>query len=197
MSGFRSEGNKMEFVNRFCTLQEPKSFLHPDDVKIIHLLMQNTHLSVKLGKCFSNFFRASRGVPQGVSLFSALFVVYLEAALREFRALVGNNYEEMIYADDLDFVFEKIQTLQHIFNKLPYVFSKWFLSVNSNKTKFTMLTRIDRRSDESWRRQMKLGSHLGDSEDVTRRKILAMDALTKYRLYGITKNKIKYQAQDI
>ncbi|XP_065180181.1 uncharacterized protein LOC135810616 [Sycon ciliatum] len=53
------------------------------------------------------------------------------------------------------------------------ILGTWSLTVNQTKTEFTAIQREADRADEPWRMVKKLGSLLGDAEDVTRRKQLA------------------------
>ncbi|XP_029657460.1 uncharacterized protein LOC115231616 [Octopus sinensis] len=73
---------------------------------------------------------------------------------------------------------------------LPNKFEKWFLTVNTEKTEYISLRRSERRIDESWRRHKKLGTLLGDTEDVTRRKILSNGAFRKLMSLWGTKKKL-------
>jgi len=55
----------------------------------------------------------------------------------------------------------------------------WNLHVNKTKTERTLITRAVDEESESWRKTKKLGTLLGDPEEVTRRRILASSALNK------------------
>ncbi|XP_029656605.1 uncharacterized protein LOC115230747 [Octopus sinensis] len=58
---------------------------------------------------------------------------------------------------------------------------KWVLSVNVNKTEITEIKREDDTTHKRWRHTNKLGSLLGDAEDVLRRKTLANSAMAKLK----------------
>ena len=53
---------------------------------------------------------------------------------------------------------------------------EWHLKVNRDKTEHTKVVRKSDRIEEEWRSTRKLGSLLGDEEDVARRKQLASAA---------------------
>ena len=81
----------------------------------------------------------------------------------------SNLQEEMTYADDCDFITQsevrKIKLNDIVSNKLK----EDNLIVNKDKTEHTVIKRIDKNA-EVWRHTKKLGSLLGDSEDIARRK---------------------------
>ncbi|XP_029657506.1 uncharacterized protein LOC115231674 [Octopus sinensis] len=140
-------------IHRTKLVDVLSSFLNQDDVRIIIKLLQGTQLATELGKTESNYFYTSRAIPQGDLLSPVLFIVYLEAALRDFRPFVDNSkYNEIIYADDVNFVSEDAETFQYIIEILPHIFSKWFLKVNHNKTEYTKIVRAERTHDEPWRK---------------------------------------------
>ena len=71
-------------------------------------------------------FLSNIGTPQGVSLSPVLFILYLEAALKEVRDLPDHHQEdhlpsEIAYADDVDFVslikHKDIKAVQEILKK--------------------------------------------------------------------------------
>ena len=65
----------------------------------------------------------------------------------------------------------------------PGYLLKWHLIINQSKTELTNIHRRNTRDVEQWRRTRKLGSLLGDVEDVTRRKQLA--AVAFQRLWSL------------
>ena len=64
---------------------------------------------------------------------------------------------------------------------------KFNLKVNVDKTELTSL----RKEENGWRSAKKVGSLIGDTEDVERRKKLSNVALNKLRVVWISKDKIK------
>ena len=64
------------------------------------------------------------------------------------------------------------------------------LVVNDDKTEKTLLERETDKNKESWRMVKKLGSLLGDAEDVIRRKQLASAAMTKMNKVWIRGRKV-------
>ena len=53
------------------------------------------------------------------------------------------------------------------------------LLVNEEKTEYTTVIRESKEEEREWRNVIKLGSKLGDQEDIQRRKELATIALAK------------------
>ncbi|KAL3666471.1 hypothetical protein V7S43_019057 [Phytophthora oleae] len=91
----------------------------------------------------------------------------------------------IVYADDADFVCQSAEIATLIETEAPAVLAKWSLQMNTSKTEHTIVhrsptaqsNRITRVKDEDWHISRKLGSLLGDAEDVSRRKNLATAAL--------------------
>ena len=80
---------------------------------------------------------------------------------------------EIAYADDVDFVALSdinIQTVQKVLEKHNLI-------VNVDKTDFTTLIR----NETSWKSTKKVGSLIGDKEDIERRKQLPATALYKMK----------------
>ncbi len=93
------------------------------------------------------------------------------------------------YADDCDFRSESLYVVDKILAEAPNVFDKRSLKMNISKTELTHLEKRSKRIDEYWRNVKKLGSLIGDVQDVSRRKQLAMTALN--RMWKIWMNNTK------
>ena len=118
---------------------------------------------------------------------------YLEHALKEVRTVIGEPKSpleekiprEIAYADDVDFVgleyidIDAVQRTVHRYN----------LKVNIDKTeKKTSLSK----KEDAWRSTKKVGSLMGDKEDVKRRKQLSNSAIYKLKNIWIGKDKINH-----
>ena len=136
-------------------------------------------------------FTANTGTPQGDGLSPVLFIIYLENALKNVR--LESEHEllpnEVAYADDVDFVsMQEHRNVTEIQDKLkPHQ-----LNVNTDKTEYTTIQRsVDKTAEKQWRSTKKVGSLIGDAEDVARRKSLSTAALNKLNNVWIRKDKIK------
>ena len=173
-------------IDRHLLLQILSSFIEEDELRMIRYLLSNTDLRLKQNKIMtSNKFLSNIGTPQGDSLSPVLFIIYLEYALRSLRRPQENNIpHEIAYADDVDFVsikgFKDIPTIQEHLNNVN-------LHVNASKTEFTKITK----NEDSWRKIKKVGSLLGDNEDICRRKQLANAAIQKLNSVWFRKDRIK------
>ncbi|GMF39143.1 unnamed protein product [Phytophthora fragariaefolia] len=135
------------------------------------------------------------GTPQGDSLSPVLFAVYLEAALRDLASQLDSPHDLLadmiVYADDADFICNHADIATLIETQVPAILAKWSLQMNTTKTDHTSVhrsptaysTRTSRAKHESRRNTRKLGSLLGDTEDLSRRKNLATAAL--HRMWKI------------
>ena len=172
-------------IQRDCLLEVLQSFLDEDEMRMVRVLLAGTTISVRFGCATSDAIETTIGTPQGDSLSPVLFAVYLEAALRDVRHTqlaqqrptsdIGLPFE-MIYADDTDFVSTSAQWLESLEPVINDTLKKWNLTVNKDKTERTNVSRSVDRVAETWRSSRKLGSLMGDNEDVSRRKQLASAA---------------------
>ena len=170
-------------IKRDTLLTVLEAFLSDDNVRLIRVLISNTRLRVQLGRCQSESFATTKGTPQGDCLSPVLFTVYLEAALRQLRQevparpLSDNGLPlELVYADDADFVSTSKSWLADVEATASTVLPQWSLIMNRDKTEYTDIFRSADRIDEEWRTTRKLGSLLGNEEDIMRRKQLATAA---------------------
>ena len=83
----------------------------------------------------------------------------------------------MIYADDCDFITENFKKKQTTYKKAKEILTEYNLLINDEKTENTIVKRERKVEDEAWRNVIKLGSKLGDREDIKRRKELATTAM--------------------
>ena len=71
---------------------------------------------------------------------------------------------------------------------------KYNLQVNNDKTEYLTLKRGNR-DTERWRTAIKLGSHLGDTEDIARRKELATTAMRSMHKIWLNKYKVNLRTR--
>ncbi|XP_029657478.1 uncharacterized protein LOC115231641 [Octopus sinensis] len=167
-------------INRKKLMHVLEGILDGDALRMIRFLLANTSLSVRVGNYTSMKFKTDTGVPQGDSLSPVLFIIYLEAALRPLRRnKCFTNVMEVIYADDIDFVSRDQDSLENLLKVIPHSLKDWSLVINPDKTERTTISRLGTRNEEKWRTCKKVGSLLVDSEDVIRRKVLAVASFKK------------------
>jgi hypothetical protein len=100
-------------ISRELLLQVLSGLLNNDEMRMVYVLLTDVRLKVRVDMAFSRIFKTGKGVPQGDSLSPLLFIVYLEAALREFRQFMSASSVnstgpsvlsfDTAYADDVDF----------------------------------------------------------------------------------------------
>ncbi len=169
-------------ISREQLMEVLQTFLDEDEIRLIRCLLIDLNLQVKFGKSLGDWFSNDNGSPQGDGLSPILFIIYLDFVLRDLSSELSIPIEQLrmiIYADDIDFIVATEDEIQFILAKAPSVFSKWSLSINLEKTEITEIVRSNRAS-ECWRTVKKLGSLLGDTEDVTRRIQLAAVAFHRF-----------------
>jgi hypothetical protein len=153
--------------------------LEEDELRMCQVLLAETSLQVKLKEILSAPFDTTIGSPQGDGMSPMFFAVYLERALRNVREIaplrpqVDNGLpSELIYADDVDIVTKEKERAQEMKAIIPPTIGKAKLKVNESKWEETEVNG-EAKDEEAWKRVKKLGSLLGDDEDVQRRMELA------------------------
>ena len=92
---------------------------------------------------------------------------------------------EIAYTDDVDFV-----GLEYIdIDALQRTLHRYNLKVNIDKTEKNI---IKQKNEDAWRSTKKVGSLMGDKEDMERRKQLSNSALYKLKNIWIGKDKINH-----
>jgi exonuclease III len=167
-------------VHREKLLSITDKILDNSTRRIVRVLVADTSLQITLQGLVSNKFKTVMGIPQGDGLSPVLFIIYLEAAMREVRELDaglygscgfgkyprwGHSLTELSYADDVDFIGSDKNTLDALVEKIAERFSPWNLKVNVGKT--------ERRTIFSELRQptkyKKLGAQIDTDLDVQMR----------------------------
>ena len=176
-------------IHRDKLLDILKDIVDRDELTLIRFLLANTKLNLTCGN-ESTELTTIIGTPQGDSLSPILFVVYLEAALRELRPKLptSTRFEpsELIYADDCDLIFDTPIEAKQSVPIIVETLGNWNLKVNASKTEFTTINR----NTLEWQKTRKLGSLLDDQEDLKRRKQLATVAFKNLQAVWVRKNRI-------
>ena len=89
----------------------------PDVLPLVHTLLSDTTLQVRVQGKTAPPFRSNVGTPQGDSLSPILFTCYFESALRRIRSDSPPDDilpPELQYADDLDFIGTDEQELEDV-----------------------------------------------------------------------------------
>ncbi|GFR78993.1 very-long-chain enoyl-CoA reductase [Elysia marginata] len=77
-------------INRSKLIDFCETFLEEDEIRIIRDLLSNTSLELLCGQTLKTI-PTLVGSPQGDGLSPTLFIIYLEAALKEVRASIQIN----------------------------------------------------------------------------------------------------------
>ena len=98
----------------------------------------------------------------------------------------SNLPNELIYADDYDFITEDEKNKSMVIREVSKVLSSGNLLVNITKTEVITLKRSNNET-ERWRKIKKLGSLVVDKEDIKNRKKLANIPFTKLECIWLSK----------
>jgi exonuclease III len=184
-------------LDRQMLLDELHAIIDEDSCRMVHILLDKTTLQAKIGRALSEPFETNLGAPQGDSLSPVLFIIYLELAMRQLRAACPRPPRDLalpaeaIYADDTDFISSSTEVIAQIEPQAKVSLGEWNLSVNTDKTEHTLLRRETEKEKETWRSTKKLGTLLGDREEMKRRKQLAAVSFNNLtRIWSRKNNKI-------
>ena len=198
-------------IKRKELLEILESIINEDELRIIRLLLSNTSLEIKIINATTQPFDTNIGSPQGDGLSGCLFNVYFEHSLRRVRAAINTNFiiqdhsyanpveatfpEEVIYADDFDSITDNLAKRNQFKDIIKETLEIDNLQVNESKTEYTTIVRNKKTKDkkvidEPWRHTIKIGSKLGDSEDIINRKQLSNIALHQLENIWIRKDKV-------
>ena len=188
-----------------------EEFLEEDEMRIIRVLLSDTNLEIKIQGADTKPFKSNIGSPQGDAVSGPFSTIYLEHYLRKFREEVknipvniydinnqwldqrqSNLPNELIYAGDYDFITEDEETKSMVIREVSKILASGNLQVNDTKTEVITLKRSNN-DTEGWRKIKKLGSLLGDKENVKNRKRLANIAFIKLECIWLSRRNISVQ----
>ena len=175
-------------IKRKTLILELQKILEPDEIHLYAKLL-DVELAVKCGNTIGHFFDTDTGGPQGDCSSAKNFTLYLaktlenEAADRPTRNTDEISLEQL-YADDISELDSNKMKIEEKLKTLPQILSKNGLLVNDDKTE---IYEISRTQDATWKKCKLLGTLLDTTEDIKRRKGLAIDAIKT--LQHIFKNK--------
>ena len=197
----------IDMSSAFDTMERNKlldvvsQFMSEDNVRILRILLSNTSVELQIKGAESSAFKSNIGGPQGDSYSGPQFTTYFENSLkrvrRECNITMKEEYpEEMIYADDYDNITTEIEKKRIFKIEVKGILGEDNLLVNEDKTEDTTLRRNkhdpkNKNKNEPWRDTVKLGSKLGDKEDIERRKQLASGKLLKMKKILKRKNVVR------
>ena len=175
-----------------------EEFLDEDDQRILSMLLAQTTLENKVENAQATTFESNIGSPQGGSISGPLFTLYFSRALQQIKdemqketidcrdinprwveKMESSMPEEIVYADDCDFINEMEKTKNKIYEKAKEIMKSKNLLVKEEKTEYTTVKGGSKEEERELKNVIKLGSNLGDREDIQRRKELATIALAK------------------
>ena len=160
-----------------------KTSMCEDNQRILRVLLSETSVEIQIKGVETSAFKSNIGGPQGDSYSGPQFTTYFENSLRTVREecniTMEEEYpEEMIYADDYDNITTELQKKEIFKLNVKEILGRDNLLVNEDKTEESVLRRNkhdrkNKQKNEPWRDVIKLGSKLGDQEDIQRRKQLS------------------------
>ena len=176
-------------INRKKLLEIAERIMDEDGQRMLQILLSDTTVEVRIKGAETKPFISNIGSPQGDSYSGPQFTMYFEESLKEVRREINMVVEidlpqEMIYADDYDHITEEYEKKVQFKSCVKEILGRSDLKVNEDKTEDTVLKRgkHDKKNkikNEPWRDTIKLGSKLGDKEDIQRRKNLSTGKLMK------------------
>lgn len=212
-------------VNRNILLKDLEKVVNKDELHILKILTADVKLQVLNNKIKGDKFKTSIGVPQGDCLSPILFTFYLANALKEEgknenidhnysssnkkaesllpKHIVHHNYAKkqkmeidlnQQFADDIGYISTSKSNNNEIKDIIPNVLKNKHLTINEDKTEQYSISKNN--DDENWKKCKYLGSYLDTETDISRRKILAIQAYNKYK-HILESNKIFLSTRKI
>lgn len=187
----------LDMSKAFDTIQRKKlvddleQILEPDEIHLICKMLE-VKLAVKCGNTISPFFETDTGGPQGDSSSAKNFIFYLAKTLNtedeadddepnpEPEESESNNEISLDqqYADDISKISTNEQEITNTILTYPPKLAERGLLINQDKTeKYS----ISRTGNQDWKKCKLLGTLLDTSEEIKRRKILAIAAAKKLK----------------
>ena len=192
-------------MDRQTLLNDLRHTIDADELHIISSLL-NVTLSVKCGDTLSEEFNTDTGGPQGDCASANEFTYYLAKAIPPDETMTDihdhtysqpalrqnipyhlsdHNYAiitqirqidiDMQYADDISKITSDYNSIQHFKKIVPEKLKTRDLKINQEKTEEYTISK----TRNEWRKCKFLGSLLDTSEDIKRRKMLAINAANK------------------
>ena len=195
-------------LNRSLLIKDLKEIIDTDELHLIQKLLQ-VKLSVKCGKYNSNYFDTDTGAPQGDCASANEFTFYLAKSInyhhtnqqqehdyhKTSKNIISEEHMEhnyttptqiehititQEYADDISKITSNYSEIQYIKEHLPDQLKKRDLLINESKTEEYTITK-NNKCDNKWKKCKLLGSLLDTTEDMKRRKGLALAAITSLK----------------
>ena len=201
-------------IDREKIIKIAEQIIDEDESRILRILLAETTLEVNIDKAQATPFKSNIGSPQGDSISGPLFTIYLNNVLQQ----LNNNMEREIidvrdinlqwverknsniprrmeYADDCDFITELEKEKVKTYDNARNILEKNNLMMNEDKTEHTTIKRGTKEEEAEWRNIIKLGSKIGDRQDIERRKELSNIALSNNEKIWKKKWKIKLKTR--
>ena len=197
-------------IYRDAVIKIAEKILDEDELRILRILLADTTLEVKINNADSSPFSSNIGSPQGDSISGPLFTIYLDDKIQMIKEMIEKEPidcrdinqqllekikseipNDILYADDCDFVTEIEKMTKRIYEIAKEILKEHNLLVNDDKTENTVVKRGNKEEEREWRNTIKLGSKLGDREDIKRRKELSNVALANNKDIWKWKHKTK------
>ena len=153
-----------------------EEFLDEDDLQILSTLLAEATFEVKMENTQATIFESNIGSPQGDSISGPLFTLYFNRALQQIKdgmrkelidcweinprcvkKMENSIPEEIVYADDFDFITEIEKTKDKIYEKAKEIMTSENLLMNEEKTEYTTVKRGSKEGEREWRNVIKLG----------------------------------------
>ena len=151
-------------IHRDQIISIAQKILQEDEMRMLHLLLADTTLEVKIEKATGKVFESNIGSPQGDCINGPMFTLVLNEAIAEIKTEINkmpidardintkyreisksNLPEDLQYADDCDFLSELEKKQNTQLTQTNKTLSKYNLLVNESKTEKII---IERKTEE-------------------------------------------------
>ena len=183
-------------ISRSQLISQLSNRLKPNEMRMVHLLITDVKLYVRVGKTTGKEIMSNIGVAQGDCLSALLFIFYLAYVIHEIsRETTREDHRDRVlwsaldwvidraihrieidpkYADGLTFIRSDKSQMRNVKRAIPQMLSDGNLEENKSKREDYDIPS----TDDSWKKCKFLGSMIDTENDCKNRTVLAAGTMT-------------------
>ena len=181
-------------IDRNKLLEHLSTFLEESEIYLLHILINDVVLNVKVGDVLGEDIKTNVGTCQGDCLSAILFIIYLaktmesipeEPEKEDYGKPMWSSLDWIAevdrhnisidpkYSDDINFIRSSQTKVNLLKRKVPELLKEGGLEENSSKRE-EYSVKID--GDDEWKKCKVLGSQIDTETDIKRRQAVAITA---------------------
>ena len=158
-------------VSRCKLMKQLEAFIEPHEMRMMHLLITDVKLMVRIGKTLGVPIDTNIGVAQGDCLSALLFIFYLAHVIGPISSETNIVTLDPKYADDITFIRSHPSKMNKVKRIIPEMLANGNLQENKTKREYMVP------GDNNWKHCKCLGTLLDTKTDIHRRKGLTINTI--------------------